>query len=98
MPNHPGHPIETPLQQQVPMTGLPDGMWLARVPGPGVRGEAALVRAAIEGEDDLRFAIMLARKILVAWPIGGNLGGTDANDNVTFALPMYSLATGPAWP
>jgi hypothetical protein len=79
------------------MTGLPDGMWLARVPGPGVRGEAALVRAAIEGEDDPRFAIMLARKILVAWPIGGNLVGTDANDNVTFALPMYSLAAGPAW-
>ncbi|MFG3343054.1 hypothetical protein [Glycomyces sp. NPDC048151] len=80
--------IETPRHQPVPMTGLPDGMWLARIPGPGVRGEAALVRVTIEGGGEPKFAIMLARKILVAWPIGGNLVGTDANDNVTFALPM----------
>lgn len=46
------------------MAGLPEGMWLARIPGPGVRGEAALVRVTIAGEDEPKFAIMLARKIL----------------------------------
>ncbi|PRY62356.1 HNH endonuclease [Glycomyces artemisiae] len=80
--------IETPLNEPVPMGGLRDGLWLARIPGPGVPGEAALVHVTIEGDPEPKFAISLARKVLVDWPIGGSLVGLDAEDNVTFALPM----------
>lgn len=67
---------DTPKNERVSLDGLPFTMWMARSEGPIIPGQIDLVQVHQPGEAP-EYAVSLGGALLVSWPIGGYLIGTD---------------------
>lgn len=67
---------DTPKSERVSLDGLPFNMWMARSEGPIIPGQIDLVQVHQPGKAP-GFAVSLGGALLVSWPIGGYLIGTD---------------------